>query len=323
MEFSHSPVLLKETLAGLKVFPGGTYIDATLGGGGHAGAILQGISPGGTLIGIDRDGEALEAARQNLEGRGFAADFIPVWDNFANLQGIAAGLGFGQVDGILFDLGVSSYQLDNPDRGFTYQQDAPLDMRMDQARGATAADLVNTLPERELARIIKDYGEERWARRIAGFIGARRQAGGRIETTKELVDLIKAAVPARARREGGHPARRTFQALRIAVNEELDIITPALFQAAQLLAPGGRLAVITFHSLEDRLVKKALIRLQGGCTCPPGLPECACSGQGPLRVITRRPVTPAGDEVEKNNRARSAKLRIAEKRQVLKERMGE
>ncbi len=318
MEFSHRPVLLKETLAALKLRPGGTYIDATVGGGGHARAILEAIQPGGTLIGIDRDGEALEAARKHLKD--FDASFVPVRDNFANLKPVSLSLGLAEVDGILFDLGVSSYQLDNPRRGFTYMHDAPLDMRMDQGEGVSAADLVNSLPERELARIIKSYGEERWARRIARFVASH---SGRIESTGELVDLIKKAIPARARREGGHPARRTFQAIRIAVNQELENIGPALTEGAELLAPGGRLAVITFHSLEDRLVKRALARLQGGCTCPPGMPACGCDGQGIMQVITRKPVLPSPQEVEKNNRARSAKLRIAEKRQVLKERVGE
>ncbi len=318
MEFSHRPVLLKETLAALKLRPGGTYIDATVGGGGHARAILEAIQPGGTLIGIDRDGEALEAARKHLKD--FDGSFVPVRDNFANLKPVSLSLGLAEVDGILFDLGVSSYQLDNPRRGFTYMHDAPLDMRMDQGEGVSAADLVNSLPERELARIIKSYGEERWARRIARFVASH---SGRIESTGELVDLIKKAIPARARREGGHPARRTFQAIRIAVNQELENIGPALTDGAELLAPGGRLAVITFHSLEDRLVKRALARLQGGCTCPPGMPACGCDGQGIMQVITRKPVLPSPQEVEKNNRARSAKLRIAEKRQVLKERVGE
>lgn len=318
MEFSHRPVLLKETLAALKLRPGGTYIDATVGGGGHARAILEAIQPGGTLIGIDRDGEALEAARKYLKD--FDGSFVPVRDNFANLKPVSLSLGLAEVDGILFDLGVSSYQLDNPRRGFTYMHDAPLDMRMDQGEGVSAADLVNSLPERELARIIKSYGEERWARRIARFVASH---SGRIESTGELVDLIKKAIPARARREGGHPARRTFQAIRIAVNQELENIGPALTEGAELLAPGGRLAVITFHSLEDRLVKRALARLQGGCTCPPGMPACGCDGQGIMQVITRKPVLPSPQEVEKNNRARSAKLRIAEKRQVLKERVGE
>jgi len=318
MEFSHRPVLLKETLAALKLRPGGTYIDATVGGGGHARAILEAIQPGGTLIGIDRDGEALQAARKHLKD--FDASFVPVRDNFANLKPVSLSLGLAEVDGILFDLGVSSYQLDNPRRGFTYMHDAPLDMRMDQGEGVSAADLVNSLPERELARIIKSYGEERWARRIARFVASH---SGRIESTGELVDLIKKAIPARARREGGHPARRTFQAIRIAVNQELENIGPALTEGAELLAPGGRLAVITFHSLEDRLVKRALARLQGGCTCPPGMPACGCDGQGIMQVITRKPVLPSPQEVEKNNRARSAKLRIAEKRQVLKERVGE
>ncbi len=318
MEFSHRPVLLKETLAALKLRPGGMYIDATVGGGGHARAILEAIQPGGTLIGIDRDGEALQAARKHLKD--FDASFVPVRDNFANLKPVSLSLGLAEVDGILFDLGVSSYQLDNPRRGFTYMHDAPLDMRMDQGEGVSAADLVNSLPERELARIIKSYGEERWARRIARFVASH---SGRIESTGELVDLIKKAIPARARREGGHPARRTFQAIRIAVNQELENIGPALTEGAELLAPGGRLAVITFHSLEDRLVKRALARLQGGCTCPPGMPACGCDGQGIMQVITRKPVLPSPQEVEKNNRARSAKLRIAEKRQVLKERVGE
>lgn len=321
MDFEHKPVLFKETLEGLNLKAGGLYIDATVGGGGHARAILEGIKPGGVLIGIDQDEEALDAARERLQD--FSSSFKPVRSSFVHLKEIARSLDVKAVDGILFDLGVSSYQLDNPERGFTYWEDAPLDMRMDQRQETTAHSLVNNLSERELTRIIRQYGEERWAGRIARFIVAARSSAGQIRTTEQLVAIIKNAIPARARREGGHPARRTFQALRIAVNGELDVICPALQAAVDLLAPGGRLAVITFHSLEDRLVKRAFVRLEGRCSCPPDLPYCVCQEAGPLQIITRKPISPGKSELEMNNRARSAKLRIAEKREVLKERVGE
>jgi 16S rRNA (cytosine1402-N4)-methyltransferase len=321
MDFDHKPVLFQETIEGLNLKAGGLYMDATVGGGGHARAILEGIQPGGVLIGIDQDQDALNAARERLQD--FASSFKPIRSSFLHLKEIAEGLNVEAVDGILFDLGVSSYQLDNPDRGFTYWVDAPLDMRMDQRQETTAESLVNTLSERELSRIIRQYGEERWAGRIARFIVDYRVSAGDLRTTEQLVSIIKNAIPARARREGGHPARRTFQALRIAVNRELDVISPALHAAADLLAPGGRLAVITFHSLEDRIVKRTFVQLEGRCSCPPDLPYCVCKEAGPMEIITRKPISPAKKEVDINSRARSAKLRIAEKREVLKERSGE
>ena len=320
VDFEHEPVLLREVIRGLEPGPGGVYVDATVGGGGHALEIIKKIQPGGTLIGMDQDGEALLAAEKNLKE--YASAFIPLRSNFYLLEKALRDIDIAPVDGILFDLGVSSYQLDNPERGFSYHGEAPLDMRMDQRERATAKDLVNTLSKQELTDIIKRFGEEKWAQRIAGFIVASREKKGAIKTTSELVDIIKAAIPARARREGPHPARRTFQALRIALNRELDIIPAALTQAAEILRPGGRIAVITFHSLEDRLVKRTFLELQGICKCPPDIPICTCP-VGPIKILTRKPLVPDTNELERNPRARSAKLRIAEKRIVLKERAGE
>ncbi|HHY36557.1 MAG TPA: 16S rRNA (cytosine(1402)-N(4))-methyltransferase RsmH [Firmicutes bacterium] len=321
MDYVHKPVLLAETIAWLRCIPGGIYIDCTLGGGGHAAAILERIKPGGRLLGIDRDPAALEAARRRLAPYGAMVSFIQ--GNFRDLAHLIAPLGVQEVDGILFDLGVSSPQLERAERGFSYHQDGPLDMRMDPRQTITAAHLVNELPQEELARILWEYGEERWAARIAQFIVAARKRA-KLKTTGELVAVIKQAVPAGARKEGPHPARRTFQALRIAVNEELDSLAPALETAVQLLKPGGRLCVISFHSLEDRIVKRTFHRLARGCTCPPEFPACVCGRQPLLEVLTRRPVIPTAEEVQENPRARSAKLRVAEKRAgVLKTEGGE
>ncbi len=305
---------------GLRPQCGDIYIDATLGGGGHARAILEEISPGGILIGIDRDGDALDAASQNLVDYG--SSFIPVRENFSALNRIVTELKVKAVNGILFDLGLSSYQLDNPARGFTYQENVCLDMRMDLREKVTAGDLINTLSVKELSRIIKNYGEERWAHRIAKFIVLARERKGKIQFTGELVEIIKDAIPARWRRQGGHPARKTFQALRIAVNRELEIISTSLQDAASLLLPGGRLGVISFHSLEDRLVKKTFRQLQGECSCPPGMPYCVCEGKDLFSIITKKPVVPGYNEIKDNPRSRSAKLRIIKKGETppLKER---
>ncbi len=311
MKFQHEPVLLSELVTGLRPQPGDIYIDGTLGGGGHARAILEEILPGGILIGIDRDGEALEAACQNLSEYG--SSFIPVRENFSALKKIVTDLNIKAVNGIFFDLGLSSYQLDNPARGFTYQENVCLDMRMDLREKVTAGDLINTLPAKELSRIIKNYGEERWAHRIANFIVFNREKKGRIQFTGELVEIIKDAIPARWRRQGGHPARKTFQAFRIAVNKELEIIPTVLQDAASLLLPGGRLGVISFHSLEDRLVKKTFRQLQGECSCPPGMPYCVCEGKDLFTIITRKPVVPEDSEIKDNPRSRSAKLRVIER----------
>ncbi|MBE3583106.1 MAG: 16S rRNA (cytosine(1402)-N(4))-methyltransferase RsmH [Limnochordaceae bacterium] len=308
--FEHTPVLLKEALQYLQCRPGGWYIDGTVGAGGHARAILEASAPDGQLLGIDQDRQALAAAAERLAS--FGSRVTLVQDNFRNLTTIAAQQGWAQVDGILLDLGVSSYQLDTPGRGFSYQHEAPLDMRMNPGLTTTAADLVNQCSADELTRILKEYGEERWASRISRFIvNARRRE--RIVTTQQLVEIIEEAVPASARREGGHPARRTFQALRIAVNDELGALRQGLNAAAQLLRPGGRLVVITFHSLEDRLVKQFFQEKARGCVCPPGLPVCVCGQQPEMEIITRRAVVPSAAEQEQNRRARSAHLRAAAK----------
>ncbi len=310
--FVHEPVLAQEVLRYLAPRPGGIYVDATVGGGGHAALILSQGGPGTRLIGLDRDPAALAASQDRLQT--WAPNVALRRGNFAQLEALVAPVleawGVSGVDGVLFDLGVSSPQLDNPQRGFTYRADAPLDMRMDPTQGPTAADLVNRLSAAELRRILWEYGEERWAPRIAAFIEDRRRRAP-ILTTGELEDVVKAAIPARARRAGGHPARRTFQALRIAVNGELEALTLALPQAVRLLRPGGRLVVISFHSLEDRLVKRTLAALAGGAADRETWPHGASGGL--LRLLTRKPVVPTEDEVARNSRARSAKLRAAER----------
>ncbi len=288
-------------------------MDCTLGGAGHSEAILKklkGPVPGGLLVALDQDPAALEEAERRL-----ASDkdrVILVQANFAKLADVLSELGITEVDGVLFDLGTSSHQLDNPARGFSYQHDATLDMRMDPGQPLTAEDLVNNLTEAELAKIIKDFGEERWAARIAFFICQERKLEP-VETTGQLVEIIKKAIPAGARRQGPHPAKRTFQALRIAVNRELEILDSAVLAAVQSLRPGGRICVITFHSLEDRIIKNLYRRLAAPCTCPREFPVCVCGGKKILKVVSPRPVTPLKDELESNPRARSAKLRIAEK----------
>lgn len=310
MEFIHQPVMLREVLEGLSLRPGGIYVDCTLGGAGHSEAILKDTGPGGHLVALDQDPEALAAAGKRLAP--FRGRMELVRANFAQLAEVLNRLGINEVDGILFDLGVSSYQLDNPARGFSYQHDALLDMRMDPEQETTAGELVNNLPVEELARIIKDYGEERWASRIASFIGEERKHHP-VETTGRLVEIIKKAVPAGARREGPHPAKRTFQALRIAVNRELEILHEAVRSAVQALRPGGRICVITFHSLEDRIIKDLFRQLASPCSCPRDFPVCVCGGKKVIRIITPKPVVAGAAELEENPRARSAKLRIAEK----------
>ncbi len=310
MEFAHVPVLYREVLEGLSIKPDGIYADGTLGGGGHARGICERLSADGTLVGIDQDGEAIAAAKKNLEGT--ACRKLLVRSNFEDIKQVLHDLQIESLDGALLDIGVSSYQLDNPERGFSYMHDAPLDMRMDPDSGLTAETVVNEYPEEELRRIISEYGEERWASRIASFIAkARREK--RITSTFELVDIIKAAVPASARREGPHPAKRSFQAIRIEVNDELGHLERALDEFLDVLAPGGRLAIISFHSLEDRIVKDFFKRQMHPCTCPPGLPVCVCGKKPTMRKITGKPVTAGPDELAENPRARSAKLRIAEK----------
>ncbi|WP_027366039.1 16S rRNA (cytosine(1402)-N(4))-methyltransferase RsmH [Desulfotruncus alcoholivorax] len=321
MSFNHLPVMLEEVLAGLNPGNEGVYVDCTVGGGGHSRALLERTGPGVKLVGLDQDPEALAAASEKLTP--FQGRYTLVRSNFKDLVRVLADLGLEAVNGILFDLGVSSYQLDNPARGFSYMREAPLDMRMDAEGNVTARDLVNTLPERELAGIIKRFGEERWASRIAAFIVKARKSR-EIETTAELVEIIKKAVPAAARREGPHPAKRTFQALRIAVNNELEILPQVIKDAAGVLAPGGRLCVITFHSLEDRITKDTLKKLAHPCKCPPSFPVCTCGQKPVIKLVNSRPVTPTEQELAENPRSRSAKLRVAEKIcSVLKNREGE
>lgn len=308
MDFVHEPVLLTETLELLAPRPGEIAVDCTLGGGGHTRAIWQEMQGEGRLIAIDQDAAAISHAQATLPPA-----ITVVHDNFRNLRSILLALDIGQVNRILFDLGVSSPQLDEAERGFSYQQDAALDMRMNPESATTAAQLVNELPQDELARIIWDFGEERWGKRIAEFIVTYREEQGPIITTGQLVDIIKRAIPAGARRDGPHPAKRTFQALRIAVNNELDFLSSALEAAIDVLAPGGRIAVITFHSLEDRIVKQVFRQQEKGCICPPRLPACVCGQKPKLLVVTKKPVAPNREEIDRNPRARSAKLRVAER----------
>ena len=310
MEFSHVPVLFNEVMEGLDVKPRGIYVDGTLGGGGHSEGICERLSEEGLLIGIDRDADALEAASARLQPQNCRKEFVR--SNYSDVKLVLSDLGISSVDGALLDLGVSSFQLDNPERGFSYMHDAPLDMRMDASDSLTAEDVVNEYSEKELTRIILDYGEERWAARIAKFIcQARKQQ--RISSTFELVELIKKAVPHDARRDGPHPAKRTFQAIRIEVNDEFGHLTRAVTDFMDILAPGGRLAIISFHSLEDRIVKEAFQKRFNPCTCPPDFPVCVCGKVADIKKVTRKPVTAGADELELNPRSRSAKLRVIEK----------
>ena len=310
MEFKHVSVLKNECIEGLQIKSFGTYVDGTFGGGGHAMEVISRLNGNGRFIGIDQDQDAVENGRAKLEPYKEKAQLVR--DNFSNIISIMKDLHIVAVDGILLDIGVSSYQLDTGERGFSYMHDAELDMRMDQRNPMTAKRMIAEYSEKELANIIKDYGEERWATRIAQFIVAERKIKP-IETTGELVEVIKKAVPKGARKDGPHPAKRTFQALRIAVNNELGILEQAIEDMAGLLAPGGRLCIITFHSLEDRIVKQTFHRLEHPCTCPPEFPVCVCGKKPSIRVITRKPILPSEEELEFNPRARSAKLRILEK----------
>ncbi|BCS52287.1 16S rRNA (cytosine(1402)-N(4))-methyltransferase RsmH [Geobacter sp. SVR] len=313
MEFRHLSVMPEEVLRFLEPRPGGIYLDGTLGGAGHAAMIAeQCVQGGGMLIGIDRDREALEAAGRRLAG--FGSGIRLVHGDFARLADHLAGLGISGLDGFVLDLGVSSHQLDSGQRGFSFQQDAPLDMRMDASQGETAADLVNSLPERELERIISEYGEERWAKRIAAFI-VKARAESPIRSTLHLVDIVKGAVPKAKWDERIHPATRTFQGLRIAVNHELDSLEQGLRAALDHLKPGGRGVVISFHSLEDRIVKHIFREFATGCICPRHLPVCVCGHQPKVRILTGRPVLATDREVQHNPRARSAKLRVVERLQ--------
>ncbi len=306
---AHVPVLLRECVEGLNIRPDGTYVDGTLGRGGHSAAIAAHLTTG-RLIGIDRDRTAIDEAGERL--RPLCARLDLIHGNFRDLGEILDGLGVERADGMLFDLGVSSPQLDNGERGFSYMRDAPLDMRMDRDDALTARDIVNGWSEAELRRIFFEYGEERYSQKIAAAI-VRKRAQRPIGTTLELVDIIRSAMPPQALREKQHPAKRCFQALRIAVNDELGALRQMLDTAIERLAPGGRLCVISFHSLEDRIVKGAIRSHENGCTCPPEFPVCVCGFVKTLRSVTRHPVTAAEDELQMNPRSRSAKLRIAER----------
>ena len=314
MSYHHLPVLLNECLEGLAIKPTGVYLDCTLGGAGHSAEILKRLGPGGLLVGIDRDADAIEAAGQRLSSVGTQARFCCLHGNFHDAPALlsAAKIDCG-LDGILVDLGVSSHQLDVRERGFSYHDEAPLDMRMDQSQALSAKDIVNTWSEDDLNRILRDYGEEKWARQIARVICDRRRAGD-IETTGQLVGIVDAAIPKKFRSgDGSHPARRTFQALRITVNDELDPLEPALRTLVDLLNPGGRLCVITFHSLEDRIVKNTFRSLADPCTCPKSFPVCVCGKKPVVKPVTRKPITASPEELEQNPRSRSAGLRIVEK----------
>lgn len=306
----HKPVLLNECLLGLNLHPGQTIVDGTLGGGGHSAEILKRILPGGKLIGVDKDEEAIERCKKRFKAAG--ADILYLHGDFKELPQLLAQAGIKTVDGILIDLGVSSFQLEDAARGFSYSQPAVLDMRMDKTSPLTAGDVVNGYAKDELTRIIRDYGEEKWASRIAEFI-ERARAKKRIDTSDELNEIIRNAIPASARRQGPHPSKRTFQAIRIEVNGELAGLGQAVGDFTDLLAHGGRLCVIAFHSLEDRIVKQAMRKLENPCECPPTSPICTCGKKPVARVITRKPIAPAGEELEENPRARSAKLRVLEK----------
>lgn len=314
-EFAHKSVLLDECIDGLNIKSDGTYVDGTLGGAGHSSEILKRLGKEGLLVGIDQDAEAIAVASERLKGVITEGSYKVVKTNFVNLIEACKECNVTSADGILLDLGVSSYQFDNGDRGFSYRFDAALDMRMDRtSEGMTAADVINKYPVNDLIRIIRDYGEEKWAVRIAKMIDTARKDKP-IETTFQLVDIIKAAIPAAARRDGGHPAKRTFQAIRIEVNQELQVLEKALEDAIKILAPGGRLCVITFHSLEDRIVKQCFKKAENPCECPKDFPVCVC-GKKPLgKNLTSKPIVSTGTELEDNSRAHSAKLRIFEKRE--------
>ncbi|MGN4435015.1 16S rRNA (cytosine(1402)-N(4))-methyltransferase RsmH [Bacillus cereus group sp. MYBK69-1] len=309
--FNHVTVLLKETVDGLDIKPGGTYVDCTLGGGGHSSYLLSQLTEGGRLIAFDQDEIAIQNAKEKFSSYG--EQFITVRSNFRYLSEKLQELGITEVNGILFDLGVSSPQLDTPERGFSYHHDAPLDMRMDQDAPLTAYDVVNSWSYEQLVRIFFQYGEEKFSKQIARKIEAYRENKA-IETTGELVELIKEGIPAPARRTGGHPAKRVFQAIRIAVNDELKVFEEALESAIEMVKPGGRVSVITFHSLEDRICKTTFKRNSTTPQLPPGLPIIPDEFKPKLKLITRKPILPSDIELEENNRARSAKLRIAEKR---------
>lgn len=311
MEFKHKSVLLKETIENLNIKPDGIYVDGTLGGGGHAYEVCKRLSSKGRFIGIDQDEDAIKAATRRLME--FEDKVQIIRSNYCDMREALAEVGIYKVNGIVLDLGVSSYQLDDPERGFTYRvEDAPLDMRMDRRQEFTAKELVNTYSEMDLYRIIRDYGEDKFAKNIAKHIVAAR-AKKQIETTGELTEIIKVAIPAKIRMNAGHPAKRTFQAIRIELNKELEVLQNSLEDMIEMLNPGGRICIITFHSLEDRIVKSIYKKSENPCTCPSDFPVCVC-GKKPLgKAVTRKPILPTEEELEYNSRAKSAKLRVFEK----------
>lgn len=309
-DFEHKSVLLMETVDSLNVKPDGIYVDGTLGGGGHAYEVSRRLGEKGRLIGIDQDADAIAAATERLLP--FKDKVTIVRSNYKNIREVLFNLGIEKVDGIYLDLGVSSYQLDMADRGFSYREDAPLDMRMDQRNDKTAADIVNGYSEMELYRIIRDYGEDRFAKNIAKHIVREREIHP-IETTLQLAEIIRGAIPAKIRAEGGHPAKRTFQAIRIELNHELDVLNDSIDTMIDLLNPGGRLSIITFHSLEDRIVKTRFRTNENPCICPPDFPVCVCGRKSKGRVVTRKPIVPSDEELEENRRSKSSKLRVFER----------
>ena len=310
MAFEHVSVLLHETVDGLNVRPDGTYVDATLGGGGHAFEVCSRLGDKGRLIGIDQDADAIKAASERLAGFGEKVTIIR--SNYRDMKLQLQTIGVDKVDGIVLDLGVSSYQLDTAERGFSYRADAPLDMRMDQRQKMTAGDIVNGYSEAELYRVIRDYGEDRFAKNIAKHIVAER-AKGPVETTGQLNEIIRHAIPMKIQKTSGHPSKRTFQAIRIELNHELDVLRDSLDDMIDMLTPGGRICIITFHSLEDRIVKSAFRKNENPCTCPSDFPVCVCGKTSKGKVVTRKPILPSEEEMESNSRSKSAKLRIFER----------
>ena len=311
MDFKHQSVLLEETIENLNIVPDGIYVDGTLGGGGHAFQVCSRLSEKGHFIGIDQDAAAIQAAGDRLKP--FEDKVTIVRSNYSDMKQVLKDLGISTVNGIVLDLGVSSYQLDTAERGFSYRENAPLDMRMDQRQDKTARDIVNGYSEMELYRMIRDYGEDKFAKNIAKHIVRARQ-NGPVETTDELTEIIKAAIPMKFRAVGGHPAKRTFQAIRIELNQELEVLKGHLNEMIELLAPKGRICIITFHSLEDRIVKNIFRKCENPCECPPSFPTCVCGKKSLGKVITRKPILPSEEELEVNPRSKSAKLRVFERR---------
>lgn len=307
MEFSHVSVLLDETIRELDIKEDGTYVDGTLGGAGHASHVCEKLSEKGRFIGIDQDEDAIKVSSERLAKYGDRVTIVR--DNYSNIQKVLGDLEIDKVDGIVLDLGVSSYQLDAADRGFTYREDVKLDMRMDRRKDLTARDIVNNYSEFDLYRIIRDYGEDKFAKNIAKHIVANRQEKP-IETTFELNEIIKNAIPMKVRKKGGHPSKKTYQAIRIELNKELEVLENTLDQMIEMLKPGGRLCIITFHSLEDRIVKNIFRRNENPCTCPPSFPVCMCGAVSKGKVVTRKPILPSEEEMEHNSRSKSAKLRV-------------